>query len=79
MKQTTCHIGILYLELFVPDSQSLKDKRHVIKSLKDKARQMFNVSVAEIGDLDKWQIALLAFAMTGNDQRHIASQSMEFC
>lgn len=71
MHPTTCHIGILYLDLFIPDSQSLKDKRQVIKSLKDKARQIFNVSVAEIGDLDKWQMAHLAFAMIGNDQHHI--------
>ena len=76
MSQSTCHIGILYLELFIPESQSLKDKRHVIKSLKDKARQKFNVSAAEIGNLDKWQISVLAFVMAGNDQKHI-DQSLQ--
>ncbi|MBI3602260.1 MAG: DUF503 domain-containing protein [Candidatus Omnitrophica bacterium] len=71
MSDATCHIGVLYLELFIPQSQSLKDKRHVVKSLKDKARQKFNVSAAEIGSLDKWQMSIFAFAMAGNDKRHI--------
>jgi uncharacterized protein len=71
LNDLTCHIGVLYLEVFISDSQSLKDKRHHIKSMKDKIRQKFNVSVSEVGELDKWQLACLAFAMTGNDHKFI--------
>ncbi|MBL8222124.1 MAG: DUF503 domain-containing protein, partial [Bryobacterales bacterium] len=48
-------IGVLTLELHLPDSHSLKDKRSVVKGLKDRLRHRFNVSVAEIGGHDTWQ------------------------
>ena len=53
-------IGCLSLDLLIPGSNSLKDKRRVIKSLKDKIRSSFNVSVIEAPS-DKWQRAKLAF------------------
>ena len=66
-------IGVLQLELFIPQAGSLKSKRQVLKSLKDKIRHKFNVSVAEIGGLDKWQRATLAVACVNNDKRLINS------
>ena len=49
----------------------MKEKRYVLKSLKDKVRNKFNVSVAELGGQDKWQTATLGFAMINNDNRHV--------
>ena len=53
-------IGVLTLELRLDESHSLKDKRQVVKALKDRLRHKFNVSVAEIDYQDLWQRALLA-------------------
>ena len=71
MNGSTTHIGLLYVDLFIPDAQSLKDKRQALKSLKDKVRNQFNVSVAELDGQDKWQVATLGFVMLGNDNRYI--------
>lgn len=71
MQEATAHIGILYVELFMNGPQSLKEKRMILKSIKDKVRQQFNVSVAELGNQDKWQAATLGFCMIGNDNRYI--------
>jgi uncharacterized protein YlxP (DUF503 family) len=71
MNKVTSHIGFLQIEIFIPEAQSLKDKRHTIKSIKDKARVNFNVSVAELGELDKWQTATLGFVAIGNDNRYL--------
>lgn len=67
----TAHIGYLTITVFIPQSQSLKDKRHYLKSIKDKAKNQFNVSVAELGDLDKWQTATIGFVAIGNDNRYV--------
>ena len=53
-------VGVLTLELRLEHSHSLKDKRHVVKGLKDRLRHKFNVSVAEIDGQDLWQRATLA-------------------
>ena len=66
-------IGILKVALFLPAAQSLKEKRMVLKSLKDRARSRFNVSVAEIDHHDKWQRATLAFCIAGEDPKFIDS------
>ncbi len=52
--------GILKLALFIHDSNSLKEKRMVLHSLKTRLRNNFNVAVNQIGDEDKWQKATLA-------------------
>ncbi len=54
------------MTLEVPGSQSLKDKRHVVKSMLDTARNRFHVSAAEIDHLDSHTVAGLAFACVGN-------------
>lgn len=54
-------IGLLQAQLSIPDSRSLKDKRQVLRSLKDRAINKWNVSVAEVDKQDLWQAAVLAF------------------
>ena len=60
-------IGVLTLELRLENSHSLKDKRHVVKSLKDRLRNRFNVSVAEIDGQDLWQRATVAAVTVASD------------
>lgn len=69
----TQHLGVLSVSIHIPAAQSLKGKRSVLKSLKDKVRRKFNVSVAELDGQDKWQVATLGFAMISSDHRHIDS------
>lgn len=63
-------IGVLTLEIHVEYSHSLKEKRHVVKSLKDRLRDKFNVAVAEIDHLDSWQNAVVAAVTVSNDRVH---------
>ena len=58
------------VQLYLWQSQSLKDKRQVIKSLKDRIGNAFNVSVAEVADQNLWQKATLGFAVVSNQTRH---------
>jgi uncharacterized protein YlxP (DUF503 family) len=60
-------VGLLSVELFLPYSSSLKEKRLVIKSIKDKVRHKFNVSIAEVDYQDKWQRAKFGVVQVGND------------
>jgi hypothetical protein len=66
-------IGILKLVLFIQDSNSLKEKRMVLHSLKAKLRNSFNVALAQIGDEDKWQKAILAVVGVEKDRKNINS------
>ncbi|MEO8597155.1 MAG: DUF503 domain-containing protein [Candidatus Solibacter sp.] len=61
-------IGVLTLELRIESSHSLKEKRHVVQSLKDRLRHKFNVSVAEIANQDLWQRATLAAVTVSSDR-----------
>jgi len=56
------------VELYLPQSGSLKGKRQVVKSLKDRVKNRFNVSIAEVGELDLWQKAVLGIASVANEQ-----------
>ncbi len=64
-------LGTAEIRLSIRDARTLKDKRRVLASLKDRIRNKFNVSVAEIGDLDFVQSATLAIAHVANDSRYI--------
>jgi len=66
-------LAVLKLDLFIPDSLSLKSKRFVIKSLKDRIRAHFNVSVSEIDHHDLWQRASLAVAAVSNERRSLTA------
>ncbi|WP_457600623.1 DUF503 domain-containing protein [Hydrogenivirga sp.] len=64
-------IGVLVLELYIPDSGSLKGKRKEIKSIKDRLRSNFNLSVSEIDNQDLWQRSSLGIAVAGSDVTHV--------
>lgn len=64
-------VGLCTVELLIPDAQSLKDKRQVLQSLKSRLRDKFNVSVAEVGDQDLWQKAILGLACVANESAHV--------
>ena len=69
-------IGVLTVELLVPGSNSLKDKRQVVKSLLANIRNKFNVSAAEMDNLDSHRRAGLAFACVSND-RNVANSMLD--
>ncbi len=64
-------VGVCTIELFISDSQSLKDKRQVLHSLKDRLREKFNLSVAEVDAQDLWQKAVLGMACVANEGAHV--------
>ena len=66
-------VGVGQVELFIPESGSLKSKRFVLKSIKTKIRNKFNVSVAEIENNDKWQRASLGIAVVSNNKKIVDS------
>ena len=67
------HIGVLQFSLEIPYAETLKDKRNVVKSLKDRLRRSFNVSIAEIDDLDLCTVATLGAVVAGSDAAHLNS------
>ena len=69
------------VEFHLPDVGSLKGKRHVLKGLKEKVKNRFDVSVAEVDHHDSWQRATLAIACVSNDSRHaneVVDKAMDF-
>ena len=64
-------VGLLTLELHIPDAQSLKDKRQVLRSLKDKLRRDFNVAVAELEHQDTWQRSVVGVVTISNEEKHL--------
>ena len=66
-------IGVRSWELHLPGAHSLKEKRSVIKSLKDRLRNEFNVSVAETGRHDAWQTAEVTVCLVSVERRHAES------
>lgn len=65
-------IGVLTLEMRLDGSHSLKDKRHVVQSLKERLRRKFNVAVAEIDYQELWQRSLVAAVTVSSDHGHAA-------
>jgi uncharacterized protein YlxP (DUF503 family) len=63
-------IGACTIKLLIYESNSLKDKRHVIKSIIGKIQSRFNVSIAELSLNDSWQTSLIGFACVSNDTNH---------
>jgi uncharacterized protein YlxP (DUF503 family) len=66
-------VGIARLTLFLPTSHSLKEKRVVVRRVKDRVRQKFNVACAEVEDNDLWQRAIIGLALIGNERRFVES------
>jgi uncharacterized protein len=63
-------VGLLRVVLHLPDSGSLKSKRMIVSSLLRRLRQEMRVAAAEVGELDRWQLAELAVATVSGDGRH---------
>lgn len=66
-------VGIARVTLYLAGSHSLKEKRMVVRRVKDLVRDKFNVSIAEVGDNDVWQRAVLGICLVGNDGRFVES------
>lgn len=66
-------IGTIKLSLYIHDNHSLKEKRKVVKSIVAKVQRRFNVSIAEVGSNDKWQMIELGIGAVGNDRRFVNS------
>ena len=73
--RATVTIGLLEVHISIPEAHSLKDKRQVIRSLKDRILNKMNVSVAETGRQDAWQFAELAF-VTVAGQRDVVDKRL---
>ena len=67
-------VGVCRVTLRLPENGSLKGKRQVLRSLITSLRNKFNVSVAEVDDNDRWQIATLGVTCVSNDARHAQEQ-----
>ena len=66
-------VGICSIGLRLAENHDLKGKRRVLRSLKDRVRSRFNVSVAEVGDLDAWQRSTLGVACVSGDRGQLES------
>ena len=62
-------IGVCRLDLLIGESQSLKEKRRIVKQIIDRVKHRFNVSIAEVGNNDLWQSAQLGLCLVSNDRR----------
>src|SRR3954466_10432254 len=60
-------VGVARIGLQIPGARSRKDRRRVVKGLKDRARAKLPISIAEIGDLERWQVATLGVSVVSND------------
>jgi hypothetical protein len=63
-------VGLCTVSLRLPENHSLKGKRQVLKSLIARLHNRFNVSAAEVGDHDSWQMAILGVSCVSTDERH---------
>lgn len=63
-------IGVCLVDIIMHENKSLKEKRHIIKSIKKKIQVKFNVSIAEVDDLDKLQRSKIGFSLVSNSIKH---------
>jgi uncharacterized protein YlxP (DUF503 family) len=66
-------VGVCRIELFLHGNSSLKGKRQILKSIKDRVKNNFNVSIAELNNKDKWQIAKIGVAAISDDKGYLNS------
>ncbi len=64
-------VGVLRLEIHLPENHSLKGKRSVLRAIKARVQNKFNVSIAECEDHDVWQRSILGVSQVGADQPHV--------
>ena len=65
------NIGCCSLKFFLHGNRSLKGKRRVVKSMRDRVKNKFNVSIAEIGDQDEWQRIHIGIAAISSDKQYL--------
>jgi uncharacterized protein YlxP (DUF503 family) len=70
-------VAKLTVELSIPHAQSIKDRRQVLRSLKDKLRHGFNISIAELDDANLWNRATLGIAAISGSSSYLAGQMKE--
>ena len=75
MSGADVYILLLIFELRISYAQSLKDKRRVIKGLKDRLSSRFNISIAELGELDNWNQSILGVVLIANDRKYLDGQA----
>ena len=63
--------GVCKIKLHIPQNQSLKQKRRVIKSIITRLRNQYNISISEVDDQDLWQLATLGISCVSNNSNHI--------
>ncbi len=63
--------GICRIKLHISQSQSLKDKRRIVKSINSRLRSQYNISIAEVDDQDLWQLVTLGIACVSNNNQHV--------
>ncbi len=61
-------VGVCIVELYLGEAASLKDKRRILRSILDRIKARYNVSIAEVDQQDLWQRATVAFVCVSNDQ-----------
>ncbi|MDP6416382.1 MAG: DUF503 domain-containing protein [Gammaproteobacteria bacterium] len=64
-------MGVCKINLRFPENESLKGKRQIVNSLRSKIRNKFNVSMAEVGGNEAWQVSTIGITCVGNDSRHL--------
>jgi len=64
------NVGVCKIKLRLPENMSLKGKRRILKSIITQLRNRFNVSVAEVGDQELWQMATIGVCALSNDSRY---------
>lgn len=67
-------VGLLNIDVQIPECRSLKAKRKIVQSVTTRLRQRFNVSVAEVDFQDKWQRCRIGVCVVSNDSRFVDSQ-----
>jgi len=70
-------IGLMHMDFLVPEARSLKDKRRVVKSLKQLLRNRFNCSIAETDFLELWGRCRLSVCVVSGDSRHANAELNE--
>lgn len=70
-EEISFHVGVLLFEFHIHAAQSLKEKRSVVKRIKEQLQNRFSASVAEVGFQDKWQRCACAVSLVSNDPREI--------
>ena len=64
-------VGSGIIDIFIPGSRSLKEKRGVLSRIIKRTQNEFNISIAEVGDNDNWQRSRIGISVVGNDRRYI--------